>query len=418
MGATFIRAEDMLDDSVNARLSGDNERQLETAIRSALITFFRTETPAERKHSVARVRSRLDYEGRSAYQVLKRLLDTYPDVEEVYVPNGRFPNQKMTTLAAQDSSVKTLHFEKGETPNGAYLQPYAPQSRVLSQASVDSVLAGLNEDEIDSIADEWLAHRVPSNDSRNEFAALWENDLPPLFVSSQRAGSRIAGFFTSSQDEFQSLGPEWQLHSWKSQFEAFDAIMTRFEGAGFQCYIRVHPNLATKAHDSFTRERNGIRWLAQRHPGLLVIWHDDFANTYALMGHTDAIVVWDSTVGLEASARGIPVWTTAASRYGLTADIREVLSFEALDAGEIETWTVNEHSAKRFIAYMVKRDSQMEVDVQPWESWDAGRPPRGARLSRILVSGGNPTVRTAVQSLIDVYRHRRVRSNVRSVLHR
>ena len=194
----------------------------------------------------------------------------------------------------------------------------------------------------------------------------------------------MVGFFTSSQDEFQFLGPEWQLHEWHDQFEAFDRLLGEFEKAGYVAFLRVHPNLATKAHGTFRRERDGIRALARRHPELLVIWHDDFANTYSLLGVSDAVVVWDSTVGLEASARGIPVWTTATSRYGLIADVQERLSHADVDAGGVTPWDVDAHAAKRFIAYLVRRDQQMADDFRAVGELGPGEAARGRPARRCL----------------------------------
>ncbi len=412
------RIQDVLLVAPEIVLPADAEEALKVSIQSALITYYRTETPDLRKTSVRRTHARLDIEGRSVFRALTHLLHTYPDIEEVDLPNGRFPHQKMAGLAAREFPVQTMHYEKGETPDGAYLQPYAPQSRIASQNSVDPVLSGLTTTEVEAIADAWLVRRAPAPDSRNEFAALWSDDLPDWFDRPGTDRTKIAGFFTSSQDEFQSLGPEWQLHSWTDQTQAFDQMMTRLEADGYNCFLRVHPNLATKAHDSFLREKRNIRWLAERHPHLLVIWHDDFANTYALLDKADVAVVWDSTVGLEASARGIPVWTMATSRYGLTADIREILSPQALASADLQPWAVNPYDAKRFIAYLVQRDVQMTGPVVPWEPWDRRNEPIGAKLSRIAASGGNPSVGTAVLSLLDVYRHRKLRSNLRSILHR
>jgi hypothetical protein len=324
----------------------------------------------------------------------------------------------MATLAFQDAGVPELHIEKGEGLNRAYIQEYAPQDRLRSQGSVDAILAGLSPQQVDEIADTWLAKRAPAKDSRNEFSTLWSNTLPPAIAKEKHENKKVAGFFTSSQDEFQFLGPEWQLHEWKDQFVAFDLIMTQLEKAGYACYLRVHPNLATKAHECFLREREGIRQLAGRHPNLTLIWHDDSANTYTLLEASDGVVVWDSTVGLEASARGLPVWTTATSRYGLVADIRELLSAEDVSAIGLASWPVDARAAKRFIAYLVLRDQDVRTDGTAWTSWDVTRPPLGVKLAAVAVSGGIPRVTSALRSLIDVYRHRRPKANLRALRHK
>ncbi len=418
LGAEVIDISSLAIDPSAVALPREVEELLDSAIESALITFYRTEVPNMRRRSVVGTRRRLDREGRTVWAAVHRMLDNHQSIGEVVVPNGRFPNQKLATLAAHSRLIPTMHFEKGETPDGAYLQPYAPQSRILSQNHVGPTLKNLAHDEIVGVAEGWMSRRWPSKDSPNEFAALWDEDLPPGFIQIVADGARIAGFFTSSQDEFQSLGPEWQLHSWNTQFEAFDAVMTILEKQGFRCFLRVHPNLATKAQDSYVNEREGIKWIAARHPDLLVIWHDQAANSYRLLEQCAVAVVWDSTIGLEASARRIPVWTMATSRYGLTADVRELLTPAAVTEKALVPWTVDPYGAQRFIAYLVLRDSQMPVEFDAWETWDTGSSPFGVSIARVLVSGGNPTPRTAVTSLVDVYRHRGVRANLRSLLRR
>ncbi|MCU1411440.1 MAG: hypothetical protein JWR04_2147 [Rhodoglobus sp.] len=392
-------------------LSPELEETLAIAVQSALITYFRTDKPNRRQRRVARTADALAREGRAIYRGVTEILAADPSIDLVYLPNGRFPHQKMATIAARDAGVAVLHFEKGETPNGSYLQSYAPQDRIASQSAVAPVLERYTDAEVDAIAERWLSRRAPSRDSSNEFAALWSTSLPPAIAAVAGSERKLAGFFTSSQDEFQFLGPEWQLHEWHSQFEAFDIVLEQFEAAGYACYVRVHPNLATKAEDCFVRERAGIRWLAKRHPDLQIIWHDDAASTYSLLDVTDAVVVWDSTVGLEASARGIPVWTVATSRYGLVADVRELLGPDDVDRVGIAPWEVDSHAAKKFIAYLVERDEQMAEDATPWLPWNPSSPPFGAKVAAALAAGGIPYRSEAVRSLLDVYRHRSFAAN-------
>jgi hypothetical protein len=413
MGAEVKSISEFIDDRPGGPLSGDIEQELSIAVQSALITYFRTDKPDITNRLVARTARGLVLEGRVVYRALSRAFRENPDIDTIYLPNGRFPGQKLAALAARDSAIAPLHFEKGETPNGTYIQSYAPQDRLASQGAVEAVLQGLSPEAIEEIADEWLSRRAPSKESRNEFAALWDADLPHELSAWMANGRSIVGLFTSSQDEFQFLGPEWQLHDWDDQFVAFDRVLTEFEQNGFAAYLRVHPNLATKAHDCFVRERAGIRRLAERHPQLVVIWHDDFSNTYTLLDSSDAVVVWDSTVGLEASARGIPVWTTATSRYGLVADVRELLSSEAVEQRSVSTWEVDPNAAKKFIAYLVRRDQQMSETYESWIPWDVRHPPLGVKLAAALVSGGTPHRSQAIKSILDVYRHRSLKSNLK-----
>lgn len=415
IGARVVDIESVLPEGWGEPLDAEHEEVLAIAVQSALITYFRTDQPDRSRRLVRETSENLTREGRGVYRGFRAIFADDPAITLAYVPNGRFPHQKMAYLAAKDAGLNILHFEKGESANATYLQNHAPQNRLATQGAVDPLLASLSPAEVDRIAEEWLGRRAPSAESSNEFAALWAAGLPENLRHLDSAEHKVAGFFTSSQDEFQFLGPEWQLHEWTDQFEAFHQVMLRLEEQGFTCYLRVHPNLATKAQDCFVRERAGIRWLAEQHPDLIVIWHDDVANTYSLLDVTDAVVVWDSTVGLEASARGLPVWTMATSRYGLVADVREVLSPTQLDEDGVVPWSVDKHRAKRFIAYLVLRDAQMDPDYETWLPWDAANPPLGARIASALAAGGIPYPTEAIKSQVDVYRHRSVSSNLRHV---
>lgn len=414
LGASYVKIEELLSNPKAGELTAENQEILDISIQSALITYYRTDDPRQSVHRIGATAKRLRSEGEDAYFAVLSLLKS-GDFESAYLPNGRFPHQKMATIAAREAGVQTFHYEKGETPNGAYVQPYAPQDRLASQGAVDPILVSLSSTEIDEIADEWLAKRAPAIDSRNEFSAGWTNELPPSLSAKFDGKRKVVGFFTSSQDEFQFLGPEWQLHTWESQFAAFDMLLTLFEEQGYICYLRVHPNLATKAHECFLREREGSAELARRHPNLSVIWHDDTASTYALLENTDAVIVWDSTVGLEASARGIPVWTCATSRYGLIADVKELLGPEQIKEDSLNLWEVDTHKAKKFITYLVKRDDQMAPVTEPWLSWDPANPPFHVKLAAVFVSGGTPSIRDALTATFDVWRHRRMSFNKKQI---
>lgn len=414
IGASYYYIDEVLSTSHANVLSVENQEILDISIQSALITYYRTDDPRQSVHRIGATAKRLRSEGEGAYFAVLSLLNS-ENFERAYLPNGRFPHQKMATIAAREAGVQTFHYEKGETPNGAYVQPYAPQDRLASQGAVDPMLGSLSPTEIDEIAEEWLAKRAPATDSRNEFSAGWTNELPQSLSAKFDGKRKVVGFFTSSQDEFQFLGPEWQLHTWESQFAAFDTLLTLFEEQGYICYLRVHPNLATKAHECFLREREGSAELARRHPDLSVIWHDDTASTYALLENTDAVIVWDSTVGLEASARGIPVWTCATSRYGLIADVKELLGPENIKEDSLQLWKVDTHRAKKFITYLVKRDEQMAPVTQPWLSWDPANPPFHVKLAALFVSGGTPSIRDALTATFDVWRHRKMSFNKKQI---
>lgn len=376
---------------------------LEEATQSALLTYFRTDILNLSNRRVLKVRQSLLREGARSYWAMKQYLkDTSPAI--AYVPNGRFPAQRMAKVALAELGVPVWHFEKGATRDHAFFRPYSPHDRIATQADVDTVLKGKSKKLIEGVANTWLEARLPSATSSNEYAEIWAASNPNL-TKTQTGQGRI-GFFTSSQDEFLHLGPDWQLHSWISQTEAFDQLITYFESQGFSCFLRVHPNLSTKDHACFKRELNDLRRLAEKHPALDVYWHDDPTSSYSLMDGSKGIVVWDSTIGLEASAQSIPVWNCAASYYGLSADTRQVLGPEDMNDETLTPWAVDAYRAKRFIACSVLRDLPLETHAQDWATWDLTHPAFVVKVAALARSGGAPTVIDVYLSSIDPWRHR------------
>lgn len=389
--------------SSNREISPEAHSVLQESTQSALLTYFRTDILDFSKQRISRTQQRLLEEGARSYIVLRELLKSQ-SFEIAYVPNGRFPVQRMAKFALLEAGIPVFHFEKGATKDHAFFRPYSPHDRIATQGDVEKVLEGLVASEVEVIADSWLAARLPSKSSSNEYAAIWSDSESDVIAT--KPGATKIGFFTSSQDEFLHLGPDWQLHSWKSQFEAFDTLMTFFENQGFQCFMRVHPNLSTKDHACFKRELKGLQELAAQHPNLEIYWHDNATSSYSLLEECAGIVVWDSTIGLEASARGIPVWNCAASYYGLIADTRQVLGPEHMDNHNLSLWEVDAHKAKRFISCTVLRDLPLSTNANDWASWNVQSPPFVVRASTFVRSGGAPTATDSFLASIDPWRHR------------
>lgn len=410
LGANYLNISTFAKSPNRAPLSEVAADALEISTTSALITYYRTDSPDLQKRKIKATYDGFKAEGINLYWAMKQLLTDH-QFTTVYLPNGRFPNQRMPMLAAQELNVSTVHFEKGESANSAYLQPYSPQDRINSQNSVGKVLSGLTRKEIENIADDWIARRAPAKTSINEFSEGWKQHLDSELLEKIR-NHKTVGLFTSSQDEFMFLGPEWQLHTWESQFQAFDTILNLFEKAGYFCYLRVHPNLATKEHGCFKREKNDLHKLISAHPKLYVIWHDEPVNSYFLLEHTDQVVVWDSTIGLEANAIGIPVIACATTRYGLVADVQEILGKESATSQLTSIQETDSYKAKKFIAYLNKRDISLEIPANSWIPWAKTGPSFLVKLSTFTVSGGAPTIRDSLRATLDLWRHRRMSFNI------
>jgi len=74
-------------------------------------------------------------------------------------------------------------------------------------------------------------------------------------------------------------------------------------------------------------------------------------STYDLISYSDVVVVENSTIGLEASAQGVPVICTNSCAYDIIADVVTVHGPEDLDKIYNMSKTSDPRGAQRYIAF-------------------------------------------------------------------
>jgi hypothetical protein len=381
------------------------------AVHSALVSYARDPLPPT-KHSRGtwtRLQKTLAETSRTTFQVVAQLLERDPEIGTVYVVNGRFPHQRAAIEAARLAGRTIAFYEKGDKPNSFWLEDHSTLDREATQSNVDRVLGGLSRDAAAQVGIDWMNGRARPGNAANIYSRFFSD--PEQLSTESTAGRKMVGLFTSSQDEFAALGPEWHVQDWRDQWEAFDHVLSHLDSTEHDFYLRVHPNFTTKSHASFLRERENVLELARKHPSLSVIWHDEQVNSYALVGQTDVVVVWDSTIGLEASGRGVPVWELAASYYDLYADVHQWFGPEQDPAPEDLHYVVDVERAHRFMGYLVLRDTELPqdaLDVRDRLTPDAGFM---VKVASIAAAGGAPNASIAVSSILDAARHRRFAIN-------
>ena len=267
-------------------------------------------------------------------------------IEEVYISNGRGAAQRVLAhIVSQKIDISVLYLETGmpHNPTGDkyFLAEYPIHDRIARQA--DFLKSSMTEAKVREISDSWLLPRTSATSRTNAFAGLWDDTLTVT--------SHENVFFTSSTDEYWALGEQWHEDEWEDQYEAFDAILTCLEARGeSDSALRIHPNLLNKSVRYVKRELERIRWISARHPDLVVIYPQEPVNSYRLVEGAKRVVVSMSTIGLEASAAGKPVWATSANSYDLIADIRRVLRPGDLTMETLEIWNVSDLGARRYLA--------------------------------------------------------------------
>lgn len=364
------------------QVRAEHRADVDTAIESELLTYFRVDKLPNTR-AVTGLRAKLHRGATKTYWALDTLWSATPP-DAVFIPNGRTSRQKAARKVAERYGIPVTLYENGRArPNSYYAGGTQPHDRLASQAEVDQLTKKLSRKAIETLADEWLSLRMAPSGGTNTFSGLWQAGAPEMSADRKRAV-----FFASSFDEFLAFGPMWTIDSWAHQFEAFDLMMSILEKSGVDLVLRLHPNLGSKSRRYFLREMNDVKALAAKHPTLKVYWHNDSVNSYDLVKSADYVIVERSTIGLEASMMGKPVWVTQASQWDLTADIRQVLKPEDITEALMSLWSPDPYPAQRFAAYWMIQERALRYSWESWSSWDPDRPP--LRMKAAVLTVRNP----------------------------
>lgn len=119
--------------------------------------------------------------------------------------------------------------------------------------------------------------------------------------------------FNSSEDEFSALGDEFdKLALFPSQYKGISFIANELKNEkDVHLWLRIHPNLTYIPY----RYHTELSKLSERFPNLTVIAGDDDVSSYDLMDAADKVVVFGSTIGLEAAYYHKPVILLAGAIY-------------------------------------------------------------------------------------------------------
>jgi hypothetical protein len=121
-------------------------------------------------------------------------------------------------------------------------------------------------------------------------------------------------FFSSSEDEFVAIDKEWEAGKYApTQIAGIRKILDLLRDSSdlYHLYLRVHPNLAKVTFAYHT----DLYILERDYPNVTVLPPESPVSSYALIDHADKVVVFGSTVGIEAVYWGKPVILMGPAYY-------------------------------------------------------------------------------------------------------
>jgi hypothetical protein len=334
----------------------------------------------------------------SLMQQFSQLLDEVQP-QAVVVFNGMFYPEAAAKLIAQRRGIRVISHEVGLRPFSAFFTTGDATAYPIDIADDFELTETQNQR-----LDQYLEQRFQGNFSMAGIR-FWPEmrSLDPEFL--ERAGSfkQIVPVFTNvifdtSQGQANVLFPH--MFAWLDQvLEVIQAHPETF------FVIRAHPDETRPGKKS---RESVYDWVRQNNvaglPNVQFVGSEEFFSSYELIQKSKFVMVYNSTIGLEASILGSPVLCGGKARFTqiptvffpASATAYRAQTEEFLTADSIEIPTELARNARRFLYYQLFKsslpfDAFLEEDpvwsgyvrVKPL-AWDAFLPEKSATLTTIV----------------------------------
>ncbi len=335
--------------------SNEIKASIEESIRSTLISMSGMENPQLNRRR-RKVVSNFINEAERTFQAVSNVLRTHGPYQEISVVNGRFPYQRAVLEAAAYEGIRSKSFERGTyelgLPRGlSTLDRYSRSSnywheefpanhRMLRQQEVLKRLQNDGSTSRNSVAQLWLDERRKPG-GPNQFNENWKVQ--------RNAKEPYVAIFSSSLDEFAELGPHWKEGEWESQWHAFAEVIPLFNRIGYKVILRIHPNLRNKHKSERDSVDHVLKNFRLEFPYLEIVNAASKIDSYKLIENSFAVIVWNSTIGLESSLMGIPTACLSSCEYDLVVDVERWLRNSDVDVHKLLDKSVDTSSAVNFI---------------------------------------------------------------------
>ncbi len=275
---------------------------LRNSIQSVLsTTYIKSTNPKAKLKKYRKIINSLELDFQKTYSATKILFGNHC-FETVIFLNGRWPAEAAIRCVCVESGVQFLSLEHG-MPRGLnyHLEPFQTQERDLKQQFLLKKRKEFSDNEVYGESEIWLENQR-------------ENFIQNAFLSASRSQkirnehSRVV-FFTSSVDE--NIGsPGYLNDGWSTQHEAIYEIGPKLKEIGMELVVRIHPNSLNKAWIDILQIIRACRLTSS-----LCLLPTVKISTYNLLDSTNRVIIWKSTLGLEANAMKKSVYLIAENDY-------------------------------------------------------------------------------------------------------
>jgi hypothetical protein len=262
-----------------------------------------------------------------------RLLDLVkPDV--VFALNGIFVEERIICETARRRGIRVVTYEGGQTFGSWFFTSSdlpACEHNIDDEwaKSADPSLNPDEEDELQAVLDKREAGTgVDGLGIDPSTFKIREAEELRSYVG-LTVGERLITVFTNVDWDTGSL--ERQV-AFDDQLHFIASVMEAAQGTeNLRVVVRVHPS--EKLFPSRTATERLVHELDALPDNLKIIGPSESVSSYGLMRLSDVVLVWTSTIGLEAAANGCPVVVGGRTHYG-----GKGFTWDVQDQSQLKHW--------------------------------------------------------------------------------
>lgn len=278
---------------------------------STYVTLTRICTPAFTPEFKAYIDAIMRAEIRATSVVEEVVRRIKPDL--VYFHNGRFAQHKPVYCVAKNNCIDFWCTEQYRSEKGECFKDYAFNTVIHDVKSRTQKILSNWE-----IADPGTREQIGRSFFENRAKGMFAGDT--VYVAGQTKNKMPDEWsdeveniviFNSSDDEYVSISRDFdEARLYPTQYEALKSIFDQYADDGTKhFYVRVHPNLSKVADISHTS------LYTLKYKNVTVIPPSSTVSSYSLLEKASKVIVFQSTIGAEASYWKKPVITLDLSAY-------------------------------------------------------------------------------------------------------
>jgi hypothetical protein len=229
--------------------------------------------------------------------------------DRVYVFNARFANTRAVLRACQLRQIECFCHDRGSAIDKYEVyRNTLPHDRIQFARALATSWENEKPEVRIQIGQRFFTERRGAVEQN--WIAFTKDQQAGFLPNAWDSSKRNISIFVSSEDEYVAIGKEWEGGVYESQEEGSLQIANAFaEFPQFHFYVRVHPNLKL-IDNSQTRALHTIEA-----KNLCVIPADSPVSSYTLMDQSEKIIVFGSTMGIEATHSRKPTIACRPSLY-------------------------------------------------------------------------------------------------------